>query len=167
MNSLLTSLPLILPIAYAWSEKQEAIFLAEGIALNEGQLADARKAGVICPEKIRVLRVESLPQPENEDVKFIARQLGLFSERASGLAVGYGICIRHGFWEDRYALVHECVHVGQYEKRKGIRPFLDEYLRECIEPGYPFGFLEQEAIRMAKYICKSLEPDSPMKQATL
>ncbi len=58
------------------------------------------------------------------------------------------------FGEDRYALVHECVHVGQHERLNGIRPFLNEYLRECVEPGYPFGHLEQEAIRVARDICK-------------
>jgi hypothetical protein len=115
MNSLLTSLQVFLPIAFAWAEKQEAIILQEGIPLSEGQLADARKAGVLQPEKIRVVRVETLPQPENEDAMFVAKQIGLFSEKSVALTMGYGICIRHGFWEDRQVLVHECVHVSQYE----------------------------------------------------
>jgi hypothetical protein len=158
MNSLLTTLTVLLPIACAWAEKEEGIILEQGTPLNEGQLADARRAGVALPEKIRVMRVETLPQPENEDVMFIAKQIGLFSPQSTSFAVGYGVCVRFGFWENRLALVHECVHVGQYERLNGIRPFLNEYLRECVEPGYPFGRLEQEAIVLSRDICKTSAP---------
>jgi len=157
MNSLLTTLPVFLPVAYAFAEKEELIIIEQGTPLTETELADARLAGVMQPEKIRVIRSEALPQPENEDVLFLAKRIGLFSPRSSGLSVGYGICLRHGFWDDREVLVHECVHVAQYEKLNGIRPFLSVYLRECIEPGYPFGRLEQEAILVARDICKPKE----------
>jgi len=157
MNSLLTTLPVLLPVAYAWAEKQELIILEEGTPLTEEESSDARRAGVAQPEKIRVVRAESLPQPENEDVMFVAKRIGLYQPQSTGLAVGYGICLRHGFWDDRLALVHECVHVAQYEKLSCIRPFLNVYLRECIEPGYPFGRLEQEAILVARDICKQKE----------
>lgn len=50
--------------------------------------------------------------------------------------------------------MHECVHVAQYERFHGIRPFLNDYLRECIDPGYPLGRLEQEAILVSRDICK-------------
>jgi hypothetical protein len=36
----------------------------------------------------------------------------------------------------------------------GLRQFLDHYVRECIDPGYPFGALEQEAILVSREICK-------------
>jgi hypothetical protein len=161
MNSLTTTLPLLLPVACAWVEKQELIVLEQGTPLNECQLTDARLAGVENPEKIRVLRCETLPQPEDDDVIFAAKQVGLFSARSAAITVGHGICLRHGFWDDRAVLVHECVHVSQYEKMGGIRPFLATYLRECIDPGYPFGRLEQEAIHIAKDICKPSEGKSP------
>jgi len=154
MNSLLTTLPVLLPVAYAWAEKQELIIMQEGTALSEDQLADARQAGVVQPERIRVIRSEVLPQSENEDVVFIAKTIGLFGPKSTGISVGYGICLKYGFWDDRLVLVHECVHVAQYEKMGGIRAFLNVYLRECIEPGYPFGRLEQEAIHVSKDICK-------------
>ena len=164
MNSLVASLPIALPLACAWAEKQEVILLAQGEPLTEDQLADARRAGVAHPEKIRVARVETLPQPENDELMFIAKHIGLFSPRSVGLTLGYGICLNPLVWEDRYTLVHECVHVGQYERLNGIRPFLGEYLRECIEPGYPFGRLEQEAILVARDICQpvGLEPCVPL-----
>jgi hypothetical protein len=157
MNSFLTSLPLLLPIAAAWVEKQEIIISERGTPLNETELTDARRAGVIFPEKIRVLRVEKLPQPEDEDVMFVAKRIGFFSSRSTGLSLGYGICLVHGSWEDRHVLVHECVHVGQYERLGGIRRFLAVYLRECIDPGYPFGALEQEAILVSADICKPVK----------
>ena len=155
MNSLLTSLPAILPIVCAWAEKREEMILEEGIPLGESQLVDARHAGVLEPERIRVVRVEALPHPENDEVMFLAKQISLFSPRSRGLTIGYGIYLHQECWEDRYRLVHaRCVHVGQYEKLEGIRPFLSAYLRECIEPGHPFGRLEQEAILIARDICK-------------
>ena len=158
MKSLLNTLPLVLPIAQAWAEKQEIILLLEGTPLTESEIDDARRAGVTLPERIRVVRAEALPHPESEDLMFLARQAGLFTSETSGLAIGYGICLPPSGWGDRYRLVHECVHVGQYERYQGIRPFLNAYLRECIDPGYPFGHLEQEAIRVAKDICKASLP---------
>jgi hypothetical protein len=154
MNSFLATLPVLLPVAYAWAEKQEIIIMQQGEPLGENQLADARRAGVVQPEKIRVMRVEILPFPENDDVVFVAKRIGLYQPHSTGLTLSYAICIRNDFWNDRQVLVHECVHVGQYEKLGGIRPFLNVYLRECIDPGYPFGRLEQEAILLAKDICK-------------
>ena len=158
MKSLLNSLPLILPIAQAWAEKQQIITLQEGSPLKESEMDDARRAGVVFPEKIRVARVEMLPHPENEDMLFLAKQMGLFGSAQAGLALGYAICLPPDVWDDRYRLVHECVHVAQYERHEGIRPFLHAYIRECIDPGYPFGHLEQEAMRVAKDICKASAP---------
>jgi hypothetical protein len=154
MKSFLTSLPTLLPIIYEWAEEQEALILANGTPLTECQRADACRAGVARPEKIRVLQVETLPQPDHEDLKFIARQIGLFGPRSAGINLGYGICVRRGLGEDRETLVHECVHIAQHEKRNGLRPFLTEYLRECLDPGYPFGGMEQEAIVVARDICR-------------
>ena len=154
MNSFLTSLPLLLPVAQAWAEKQELIILEKGQPLTEYQQKDASRAGVRQPGKIRVLQVDVLPQPEHEDMMFIAKRIGLFSLNSVGLTLGYGICRSYRYWNDRPTLVHECVHVGQYERLGGIRPFLEVYLRECIDPGYPFGALEREAICVTKELCK-------------
>jgi hypothetical protein len=155
MKPLLASLPLIVPLAAAWAEKQEARILEEGQPLTESQLAEARRAGVLQPEKIRLLLLEQLPEVDHPDILFLAKQLGLFSAKSPGLAVGYGISLRPDAPQDRYPFIHQCVHVAQHERYGGIRPFLKDYLRECIEPGYPFGQLEQEAIVVAKNICKS------------
>ena len=156
MNSLLTSLPALLPLAYAYAEKHEALLLQNGIPLTADELDDARRAGVREPEKIRRQCVLAIPEPDNGEVLFAARRSGLFQLGSSGLAVGHGIYLRQDAWSSRQILVHEFVHVGQYERLGGIRPFLDIYLRECIDPGYPFGALEQEAILVSREICKSV-----------
>jgi hypothetical protein len=162
MNSILNSLPNVLPIVCDWAEKQEMIALEEGMPLTESQLADARMAKVAHPEKIRVNLVDKLPQPDHEELMFMAHQVGLFSERTTSLSLGYGIWLLPEAWTDRQALVHECVHVGQHEQLKGLRPFLGEYLRECIDPGYPFGRMEQESILVAKDICKAITAKLPV-----
>ena len=155
MNSLLSSLPALLPLAYAYAEKHESVILEKGLPLTAAELADAHRAGVKQPEKIRRLCVLAIPEPDNDEVLFAAKRSGLFQLGSSGLAIGHGIYLRQDVWNSRSVLVHECVHVGQYERLGGIRPFLDIYLRECIDPGYPFGALEQQAILVAREICKS------------
>jgi hypothetical protein len=154
MKHLNASLPVILPIILAWSEKQQIIILESGVPLDEAQLADARRAGVSHPDKIRLLQVEVIPQASDEEVRFIARQLGIHDPQARALTFGYGISIRRDHWDNRYTLVHEFVHVAQHEEMNGLRPFISEHLRQCIQPGYPFGHLEQTAIHIAKDICR-------------
>jgi len=154
MNSILTSLPIVLPIVQEWAEKQESLILKDGMPLSEFQMTDARRAGVKYPEKIRIKRVDQLPLPDHEEIVFMAKQVGLFSGRMSSLSLGYGIWILPEAWDHRLTLVHECVHVGQHEKLGGLHIFLSEYLRECIDPGYPFGRMEQESVVISKDICK-------------
>jgi len=50
-------------------------------------------------------------------------------------------------------LVHELAHVAQYERFGGFRPFLEQYLHECITIGYPAAPLEQEAKRVENELC--------------
>jgi len=153
MKSLLNSLPSLLPLAYTYAESHEALILERGIPLTAAELDDARRAGVQQPEKIRRLRVGSIPEPENQAILQAAKRSGLFQNGSSGLTLGHGIYLRDDAWNSRVILVHECVHVGQYE-RMGLRSFLDAYLRECIDPGYPFGPMEQEAITVSREICQ-------------
>jgi len=61
------------------------------------------------------------------------------------MALRYGIFVRKDCWGDRQLIAHECVHTAQYE-RCGFRGFLEKYLRECLEIGYPAAPMEQEAI---------------------
>jgi hypothetical protein len=91
--------------------------------------------------------------PIHSVLRAAAEQVGLISPQTIGLTLRYGIFIRSDCWGDRRLVVHELAHVAQYERFGGFRPFLEQYLQECIDPGYPFGPLEQEAKRAEKEIC--------------
>jgi hypothetical protein len=142
-------LPLILPIATRWIARQEKRIVANGVPLNKELLADAVAAGVAAPERVRLLRVNFVPLPRQRALRVIALKLGLLSPHTAGLTARYGIFIRHDFWHDRALLVHELAHTAQYERFGGIKPFLWQYLHECLTDGYPFGQLEIEAARVA------------------
>jgi hypothetical protein len=113
MNSLLHTLPHILPIAEAFVAEHEKIILARGEPLTAFELTDARAAGVKHPEKIRVLRIDHLPLPERDEVLFIAKRMGLFQTNSAALALHYGIYLQRPYWNDRRKLVHEFVLGGQ------------------------------------------------------
>jgi hypothetical protein len=51
-------------------------------------------------------------------------------------------------------VIHELVHTSQYEKLGGFLPFIRKYLLQLINIGYPDAPLGQEAIKMAKRICR-------------
>jgi hypothetical protein len=142
-------LPLILPIGTRWIARQEKRILARGIALNAEQIGDAIAAGVAAPERVRLLRVNFVPLPRQSALRVVALKLGLLSPHTAGLTARYGIFVRHDFWHDRALLIHELAHTAQYERFGGIRPFLRQYLQECLTDGYPFGQLEIEAARVA------------------
>lgn len=145
---------LILPAAVAWVRKQERQILAAGVSLNAQQLIDARAAGVAQPERIRLLRVPTIPPQRRRGLRSIALKLGVLSPHTAGLTACYGIFIRNDFWGHRALLVHEFAHIAQYERLGGIRPFLRDYLLECLIDGYPLGPLEREAAAAARLICR-------------
>jgi hypothetical protein len=146
MNLLLRFFPLLLPLAVKWAERAEKRILLEGVPLVEPHLSDAKMMGVEYPEKIRLLKVPSIPLPNNPIVKFAAHFTGLVSPHTAGMALRYGIFIREDFSGDRNLIAHECVHTSQYERLGGFNAFLSRYLRECLEIGYPEAPLEQEAM---------------------
>jgi hypothetical protein len=148
LKMLVPIMPLFLPAATRWVKTHEEAILKNGETLKAGQLNDAQQAGVADPEKIRVAFVDSIPLPGNS-LQGLAKWTGLLSPRTAGLTLGHGTYIRSDFRDDRYLLVHEFVHVGQYERLGSIEAFLNDYLRECLEVGYPLGPLEQEAIDRA------------------
>lgn len=144
----------LLPLACTWAMEQERVILAEGVALAAGQIADARRVGVEQPERIRLLRVAQIPQPSHPARAAAVGATRLISPLTAGLTVRYGIFIRADSWQDRSLIVHECAHAMQYERLGGFEAFLRPYLMECVNPpGYPFGPLEQEAIRLQIEIC--------------
>jgi len=110
------------------------------------QADTAKGLGILYPERIRLRAVGRVP-PLNWLLRRLGERLGLVSGQTVGMTLRYGIFIRDDHWRDRRLLVHELAHVAQYERMGGFRRFLAQYLKECINPGYPFGELELEAKR--------------------
>jgi hypothetical protein len=152
VNPLLALLPKLLPLAIQWVQNQEAEILAHGLPITPRQQKDAIDAGVKRSEKIRLQVVRDIPVPVDPVLSQVARDTGLLGPGTAGLTLRYGIYIRHDAQHDRELYVHEFVHVGQYERLGSIEAFLSLYLKECLDPGYPWGPMEQEAVLTARRI---------------
>lgn len=140
------AITVVLPVAWAWARRQESIILRSGVSLSVAHANIAKGLGVVCGERIRLRAVSRVP-PVNKMLRHVGGRLGIVSDNTIGLTLRYGIFIREDYWGDRRLLVHELAHVAQYERLGGFRAFLKQYLKECLEPGYPFGELELEAKR--------------------
>jgi hypothetical protein len=143
----------LIPVACRWAEMQEKIILRDGTPLDADQLADARRLGIMRPERIRVLRVNSIPAPEPAQLLETAQVVGLFARETAGMTLRYGIFLQSDAANDRLLLAHELAHVLQYERLGGFRAFMERYLFECVAFGYPNTPLEQEAGQMAESLC--------------
>lgn len=152
-------IPIILtvgiPLATKWVEEQQSRILSEGVPLTSHQAFDAYLVGVKEPARVRLLRVDFIPTPEDPVLREANDRVGLVSPVTAGITFGYGIYIRDDMWGDRPLLVHELVHVGQYERYGSVKAFLADYLEECLTIGYPNGPLEREAISRSKEVCGS------------
>jgi hypothetical protein len=112
-------------------------------------LADATSLGVREPDRVRLLALDSVPTPTDLTLKTAVAAIQFLTPSTRGLTLRYGIFVRNDCWGDRRLIAHELVHTAQYERLGGIRPFLRQYLTECLTIGYPAGPLEQEAIATA------------------
>ena len=144
----------MLPLAVAWLGRQERRILAEGVPLDADQLADARALGVAAPERVRLLCLPRLPLPDNRLVRAVALRTGTLATGTVGLSARYGIFLREPYQRERRLLVHELAHTRQYERLGGIRPFLRQYLWECLAVGYAHAPMEWEAIEAAAALCR-------------
>ena len=143
----------VLPLAAEWAEAKEQVVLKNGVPLSDSQMDDARRVGVIHPEKVRIFEVPQIPLPKHPVLKAAAEETQLITPSTVGLTVRYGIFIHSDFSDDRYLMVHELVHTSQYEKLGGFLPFFRKYLLQLINIGYPEAPMEQEAIKTAEKIC--------------
>ncbi len=142
----------LFPLAAAWAEQQENLILQNGIQLTPSQVTDARLVSVVNPEKVRLLKVNQIPLPSEPSLRTAAQMTGLITMNTIGLTLRYGVFIRKDFWNDRKSVIHEFVHVAQYERLGSIAQFLQQYLQECISIGYPQAPMEQEAITFSNRI---------------
>jgi len=141
---LAAALPLLLPQAIAWAQDQTDETLAVGVSLGLEALANARRVGVLAPERVRVKVVDALPLPEDPVLRAAALQAGLLGPGMIGLTLGYAIFIRKGHLGLR-VLSHECRHVQQYESRGGIAAILPIYLADVVAVGYAASSFEADA----------------------
>ena len=148
-------LTVALPVATAWVEEQEAIILRDGVPLTNHQCFDAHLVGVKGPQRVRLMKVDFIPTPTHPVLAKANELVGLVSPLTAGITFGRGIYIRADLWGDRPLVVHELVHVGQYERYGSVGAFLKDYLTECLTIGYPNGPLEREAIDRSKAVCAS------------
>lgn len=140
----------LLPHAADWVAQLEASVLRDGEALNEEELALARKIGINFPEKIRLMRVATMPQPSDPTLAWAARETGLLGPKIAGVTFRYAIFVRSDYWREIRLVIHEMAHTQQYERFGGILPFLQQYISECLTVGYHNSPLELEARAVEK-----------------
>ena len=147
------------PIAGQWAKSQETYILEHGVRLTADQVADARQAGVRDPSRVRVLVVNRIPLPDNEELAEAARHAQIITDASRGVAIGYGIIIRGDSWRNRELLLHQLVHVAQCERSGGLENFVTEYLedRRNGSQNFSLGSLEDEARSRAREICAHAE----------
>jgi len=143
----------LFPLACSWAKEQERLILQNGVKLDDDHIRYAEQVGVIQPEKVRLLKVERIPRPENIELRVAAEATKLLSPNVNGMTFRYGIYIQDRSWGEPELVVHELVHTRQYEQLGGFEPFLQKYLTECLTIGYPENPMEQEAIRITEEIC--------------
>src|SRR5205814_3176567 len=147
-----------LPLAASWVLSQERIILQKGIPLTPGELADAKLAGVTHPSRVRLLRVEEVPQPAQPELRAMAEAMQVTAPPVRGLTLRYGIYICAEYWGQREWVVHKLVHTAQYERSGSVPTFLECYLYQCLAVGKIAAPLEQEAITVAERICGRSRP---------
>jgi hypothetical protein len=144
------------PLGCQWAQTQEAYILKHGAPLTVRQLADARQAGVQDCAKVRVLVVDRIPLPEDDELAEAACRAQIITDACRGIAVGHGIVIRADSWQNRELLLHQMVHVAQCERSGGLEPFVMEYLsNRRSSPDFSVGSLEDEARGLAREICQA------------
>jgi hypothetical protein len=142
------------PLACEWAKAQEAFILQQGVPLSAAQIADARRAGVQNPGRIRILVVDRVPLPESKELAEAARKAQIITDASRGVAIGHGIIIRADSWTNRELLLHQLVHVAQCERSGGLDSFVTEYLLDRRSSrDFSLGSLEDEARTFAREIC--------------
>jgi hypothetical protein len=144
----------LLPVAYQWAKAQEEFILSRGTPLGPRYTADAQRVGVRDSARVRVLVVDRMPLPADEELATAARRTQIITEACRGVTVGHAIIIRADAWGDRELLLHQLVHVAQCEQSGGLEPFVKRYLSDRHESEeFSVGALEEEARRVARDIC--------------
>lgn len=138
-------LPALLPRIIAWAEAEEQRVLAAGSALDIHGQALARSVGVRYPERIRIQITETLPIPDDAEIRMVAFHTDLLAAGMRALTLGHGVSVRSAYATSAKVLSHEFRHIYQYEMLGSIRLFLPVYLAEVVQHGYNNAPLEIDA----------------------
>ena len=142
------------PLACQWAKAQEKYILKHGAPLNPAQIVDAERAGVRDSARVRVLVVDRIPLPDDEELAEAAQRAQIITTACRGVAIGHGIMIRADSWQNRELLLHQLVHVAQCERSGGLGSFVGEYLCDRRSSrDFSLGSLEDEARGLAHEIC--------------
>jgi hypothetical protein len=144
MFDLAAALPHLLPKAIAWAEARSTEIMASGTPLTDLELRLAHLVGVQLPERVRILEVRAIPQPQDPELRQAVAATDFIGPHTIGLTLGYGIYIVTGHSSNRL-VSHECRHVYQYEVAGSIRNFLPVYLQQIASVGYAAAPLEIDA----------------------
>ena len=101
----------LIPLACRWAESQERLIVENGRPLTRSELDVARSMGILRAERIRVLVVNTVPSPEQMQLRLAAQQVGLFGSNTAGMTLRYGIFIQKNGEHDSRLLAHELGHV--------------------------------------------------------
>lgn len=124
------SLPGLLPRVTNWAKEQESRSLLAGKPLARWQLEDARQVGILRPDKVRLMYVDTIPMPLDAQVRLAASRTGLISHDSVGATFGYAVLIQRGCAGLRRVLRRQLRHVAQMEQVGSSIGFLGEYLRQ-------------------------------------
>ena len=139
----MNELPELFPYIEAWVTGLQQQAIATGKS-NPLYYPYTRAAGVIHPEKIWILSAAAIPNPTHPRIAELAKEIGLLTPATGAITAGYGIIVRADCMNDLRLIVHELVHVAQYE-RFGIADFLRTYIGQLNEHGYNEAPFELEA----------------------
>jgi len=108
-------------------------------------LKHAQRLDIKNPGKIKILAVPEIIAPTDQLLRKACIQTNFLFPNMAGLTLGYGIYVVASYLKDQSLLVHELVHVSQYEALGGINNFLKRYIPELVKFGYDNAPLEIEA----------------------
>lgn len=128
-------LPILLPLAIKWAKREAGKIQAQGTTLNDREIELAKSVGVVFPEKVRVLLVPELPDPDYLLLRIAARQVHGRISDAYGMALDHSIYISEAHMSTRL-LSHELRHVYQYEQYATVDEYIEAYLKQVITYGY-------------------------------
>ncbi|SDS67057.1 hypothetical protein SAMN05192545_1824 [Maribacter dokdonensis] len=143
----------LIPQYVSWAVSVDQAGIKIGEYLNEKELLLAKEVGVKFPEKVRIVYVDEVPFPyENEHLKQMGLSLGFIGKdiKNEAQAFGYSIYVRKDLNFTISKLAHELVHVMQIERSDSFFTYVIQYLNDLAKYGYSKSPLEIEAFQANK-----------------